>query len=78
MWNGPEVVAQGQSVNVADRGQVQVHLQSLLAVLPFDLQRYADALTFTLLQPGQVYQEVGTVLFTIAPKQSNSCPNQAR
>lgn len=56
MADGPEVVAHAERVHVVHRGQAQVELQGLLPVLPFDLQRHSDALTFALLQARQLHQ----------------------
>ena len=74
--NWPEVVAHAEGVDVVDWGQTQVQLQRLQPVLPFDLQRYSDALTFTLLQPRQICQQAGAVFGAIAPQQAHSGPHK--
>lgn len=78
LCNRPEVLAQAEGVDVVDRGHAQVELQGLLPVLPFDLQRYGDALTFTLLQPCQACQQAGAFFSAIAPEQAHPGTHQCR
>lgn len=65
-------------MSVVDGGQAQVELQGLLPVVTLHLQGGAEALTFALLQPGQVCQQPSALLGAGAPQQAHPGLNQRR